>query len=295
MRAWDFITRQLVDLVVYLLVPGFSILLPTAWSRALIARISNCRWVLGKEADAAWIMAGSIVDPDYETSWKSRWKQVEMLDVRDLYLMIFGRSRSVLAEIECEKPIEEAKDRVMIGMHWGPSISILKMMDVAGLVPAFLYRPPAIRNLRIRPFFYLFLRLASHHMVKTMQHRAVLIGGAGRKLGTMLDQPGGVVVLMDAPAMQGRPTLKSRVLNREATFNAGFPTILAEKGKEYFFYALSLHPDGSVRKRLELEGPFKAESAQEFVQNYAEFLDKHLSSDSAQWRIWHASNQFFTP
>lgn len=301
MRAWNFITIQMADLLLYVLVPGFSLLLPGAWSRALLAHISRCGWLLSAKADTAWNMARERVGPgdevgtelEPEQQWKMRWKQIELLDVRDLYLMSFGRSASVLAEIECQTPIESVQDRVMVGMHWGPSISILKMLAVAGLKPAFLYRPPARQALRSRPFYYLFLSLASRHIVKTMGQRAVLVGGAGRKLGPMLDQPGSVVILMDAPPMQGRPVITNPVLNREAVFNTGFPAMLADKGKQYMFYALSLHPDGSLRKRLELQGPFSTDDAQVFLQGYAGFLEQHLLADSAQWRIWHAAGQFW--
>jgi hypothetical protein len=91
--------------------------------------------------------------------------------------------------------------------------------------------------------------------------------------------------------MEGRPTLESEVLGEKAQFNAGFPIILAEKEKEYVFYAISLQAGDSVRKKLELEGPFSSEQAQDFLQNYSGFLDRHLSSDPAQWRIWHVARQ----
>jgi hypothetical protein len=298
MQAWNYITRQMADFLLYVLIPGLSVFLPTAWSRSLLNRVSGCEWLLSVKSDAAWNMAREFaatdtVEPGNELLWKRRWKQIELLDVRDLYLMTFGRSKAVLAEIEYETPLEFAKDRVMVGMHWGPSISTLKMMAVAGLTPAFLYRPPARHMRRSRPFYYLFLSLASRHLEKTMHERAIEVGGVGRKLGPMLDQPGSVVVLMDAPPMEGRPTFNFPVLKREAVFNAGFPTILAEKHKEYMFYALSLHPDGSLRKKLELRGPFTANDVQTFLRDYAGFLDQKLSADSVQWRIWHAANQFW--
>jgi len=297
MRAWNSITWQVADFFVYFLFPVLSVLLPAPWSRALVARVSRWQWLLAAKSDIAWNKACELLvthnDQDSEQQWKMRWKQIELLDVRDLYLMTFGRSNSVLAEIDYAASLQAAQDRVMVGMHWGPSISILKLMAVADLTPAFLFRPPARHLLRSRPFYYLFLSLATRHMVKTMGERAVLVGGAGRKLGAMLDQAGSVVVLMDAPPMEGRPTSSSPVLNRNAVFNAGFPTILAEKCKQYMFYALSLHPDGSLRKRLELQGPFSTDDAQGFLQDYAGFLDRHLSADSAQWRLWHAAGQFW--
>jgi hypothetical protein len=248
---------------------------------------------MGALADAAFQSAISYVEIVDEAEWKSRWKQVELLDVRDLYLMLCGRSAAVLAEIDCQQPIDVMQDKVLIGMHWGPSISILKLLDTAGLEPAFPYRPPEKSVLYIRPFLYVFSRLAARYMMKTMRERAVRVGGAGIRLRDMLDQPGCVVVLMDAPPMQGRSTIEVSVLNHQTSFNAGFPGSLAEKQKEYFFYAINLSGDNSCRKKLELVGPFSSDSAQKFMQNYAGFLDRHLVSDSAQWRIWHASHQFW--
>jgi len=293
MKVWLAIRRQLVDLIVYVALPMVSVVIPVAWSRALVARASNFEWILSAEAQSAFSSAAGFVDTGDEGEWKARWKQVEMLDARDMYMMSFGRTRSVLDEIECDKPLEVVKDRVLIGMHWGPSISILKLLKVNGLNPALPYRRPESHIFRVRPFFYLFVTLAARHIVKTMGDRAVPIGGAGKVLRAMMDQTGSVIVVMDAPPKEGRATLNASVIEKNAFFEAGFPTILADNHKEYVFYALSLQPGGLVRKKLELEGPFSASEAQEFVKDYANFLDRHLSSDPAQWRIWHVAEQFW--
>jgi hypothetical protein len=287
------IRRQLVDFLVYLALPLVSVFVPVSWSRALLARASNFNWVLASEAEAAWSSVGDFVDAGDELVWKARWKQVEMLDARDLYMMSFGRTRSVLDEIECDTPLEVVRDTVLIGMHWGPSISILKLLQEAGLRPALPYRRPEKQIFRIRPFFYVFVSLAARYIVKTMGERAVPIGGAGKFLRAMVDQPGSVIVVMDAPPREGRKTLKASVLGKEAVFDAGFPTILADNKKSYVFYALNLQPGGYVRKKLELEGPFTSSEAQEFVEKYAGFLNRHLASDPAQWRIWHVARQFW--
>lgn len=287
------VSQQLSDLFAYLLVPGLAIITPASLSRWILRRVSAWRWLMAAHADTAFQSAAEFVDITDEQQWKTRWKQVELLDVRDLYMMLFGRSRSVLDEIDCDLPLETVRDRVMIGMHWGPSISILKMLDVAGLGPAFPYRPPEKQVLRIRPFFYLFSNMAARYMVNVMGERAVPVGGASPKLRAMLDQPGSIVVLMDAPPMQGRPSTVARVLGRDACFNTGFASSLSEENKEYFFYTISLSPGSTIRKELELEGPFSAASAQAFLQDFAGFLDRHLATDSPQWRIWHASRQFW--
>lgn len=287
------IRRQLVDFLVYLALPLVSVFVPVAWSRALLARASNFHWVLASEAESAWQGVQGYVEAGDEQVWKSRWKQVEMLDARDMYMMSFGRTRSVLEEIECDTPLEVVRDTVLIGMHWGPSISILKLLQENGLSPALPYRKPEKQIFRIRPFYYLFVSLAARHIVKTMGERAVPIGGAGKVLRAMMDQPGSVIVVMDAPPREGRAMLRSEVLGKQAVFDAGFPNIIADKKKSYVFYALNLQPGGLVRKKLELEGPFNSSEAQEFVDRYAGFLDRHLSADSAQWRIWHVARQFW--
>jgi len=244
-------------------------------------------------AQAAYEGACDFVDIEDEAVFKRRWKQVELLEVRDLYMMLCGRSRAVLSEVQCDTGVELVRDRVIIGMHWGPSVSILRLLQEAGLDPALPYRPPERQILRIRPFYYLFSTMAARYMVKTMGERAVPVGGAGKVLRAMMDQKGSVIVVMDAPPMEGRPTLDAEVLGKNAVFNAGFPAILAEKEKQYVFYAISLQAGDTVRKKLELEGPFSSSEAQDFLQKYAAFLGRHLSSDPAQWRIWQAAQQFW--
>jgi len=286
-------SQQLADLFTYLLVPGLAVFLPTSVSRWILRRVSCWNWYLADAAESAFQGAKDFVEIEDEVAFKRRWKQVEMLDVRDLYLITCGRSRAVLAEIEIDTAIELVKDRVIIGMHWGPSISILKLLQLAGLNPALPYRPPERHILRIRPFHYLFSTLAARYMRKTMGERAVPVGGAGKVLRGMMSQPGSVIVVMDAPPMQGRSTLNTDVLGKNAVFNAGFPEILGDNEKEYVFYAISLQAGDSIRKRLELEGPFSSHDAQEFLKNYAVFLDSHLLSDPAQWRIWQVARQFW--
>lgn len=282
---------QLADLFTYLLVPGLAVITPASFSRWILRKVSGWHWYLADAAEAAFQGTRGFVEVADEEAFKRRWKQVEMLDVRDLYMITCGRSRAVLAEVECDVDVELARDRVTIGMHWGPSISILKLLQTAGLAPAFPYRPPERQILKVRPFYYLFSTLAARYIRKTLGERAVAVGGASKVLRGMMHKPGSVIVLMDAPPMEGRPTLSTEVVGKGATFNAGVPMIIGETEKEYVFYAISLQAGDMVRKKLELEGPFSSHDAQEFIQNYAEFLERHMISDPPQWRIWQAAKQ----
>ena len=292
MNVWNVIRRQSIDFIVYLAVPLLSVLLPLAWSRYLLARLSKLEWILSEEAQGAFQSATAFVDVGDDRVWKARWKQVEMLDVRDLYLMKFGRARAVLDEIERHTPLDIIKGRFLIGMHWGPSISILKLLQSAGLSPAIPFRQPEKALLAIRPFYYLFVSMAARYILQTMDVPNAA-AGAGKVMRSMMGQAGTAMVVMDAPPTEGRSTMKATVLGKVASFDAGFPAILADKKREYVFYAMSLKTGDSIVKKLELHGPFGSTDAQEFLQNYANFLHRHLASDAAQWRIWQAANQLW--
>jgi len=287
------ISRQLTDLLAYVLLPVISLVTPAGVSRRLLRRASAWAWLLSVDAELAFSGAQKHLEISNPQQWKRRWKQVELLDVRDLYMMLSGRTRSVVQEIDCPSDMEIARDRVMVGMHWGPAISILKLLSVSGLRPAFPFRMPEPELLRLRPFYYLFCRLATVYLSRTLGDRAVPVGGAGKVLHRMLDEPGSICVLMDAPPMTGRSSVSRPVLGATASFNSGFPAMLAETGKEYVLYAMNLADDGSMRKKLEITGPFRAGNLEEFLDNYAASLDQHLSMDSPHWRIWRAEHQFW--
>jgi hypothetical protein len=285
--------RQVTDLFAYVLLPVFSLVTTAAFSRRVLNRVSACDWLLSEDSERAYQGALKHQEIPDQRAWKQRWKQVELLDVRDLYMMLFGRTGSVMDEIDCPRDLEITRDRVMVGMHWGPAISILKLLSISGLGPAFPFRLPEPELRRSRPFYYLFCKLATRYLARTLGDRAVPVGGAGKVLQGMLEEPGSICVLMDAPPMEGRPAIIKQVLGSAARFNAGFPAMLADRQKEYVLYAMTLAADGSARKKLELEGPFKADNADRFLDQYAEFLNRHLAQDSPHWRIWRAEHQFW--
>ena len=184
----------------------------------------------------------------------------------------------------------------MVGMHWGPAISLLKLAgSVRHWRPAFPFSAAGTPELlRSRPFYFLFCRSwLGPTLPGRLSDRAVPVGGASRVLEGLLSEPGSICVLMDAPPMAGRRALSRSILGSHAWFHFGFPALLADKGKEFVLYAMNLSSDGSVRKKLEVAGPFSAGGAEDLLDRFAGFLDRHLSMDSAQWRIWRAEHQFW--
>ena len=145
--------RQVTDAVAYLLIPGICVVLPGAASRGLLRRASGWKWFLAADAALACAHARRHLPVNDEAAWRRRWKQVELFDVRDLYLMLFRRSATVLNEIEMTTDLENARNRVLVGMHWGPAISILKLLAVSNMNPAFPFRRAEKALRRSRPFF----------------------------------------------------------------------------------------------------------------------------------------------
>jgi hypothetical protein len=285
---------QLTDLVAYVLVPLIAVVTPATFSRRAIRRVTRWNWLLSEASQAALDGAGKHVEIQDAAAWKTRWKRVEMLDARDIWMMMCGRTGSVLKEIDCKESIEIARNNIMVGMHWGPGASVIRLFADAGLQPALPYRPPEHELKRSRPFFYLFSRLAARYMRSTMNERAVPVGGAGRVLKELFGEEGCIFVVSDAPPMEGRPTMAVPVLGAEAQFDAGFPRLMAARHREYVLFAMNLAEDGSIRKRLELVGPNRADSAEDYLRDYAQFLHGHLYRDAPQWRIWHVENQFWS-
>ena len=130
---------------------------------------------------------------------------------------------------------------------------------------------------------------------KTCGERAITIKGAGAELKRELPQPGTSVVVLDAPPAPGRSTIDGRVLGQAVKFNAGFPGILDESGREYLFYAISLKQGDSMLRTLELTAPKRPVSQERLISDYCDFMTAKIRRDSAQWRIWTVANQFFQP
>lgn len=294
------LVQQLSDCICYLLVPLLSVLLPARLSRSLIARVSRWDWLMGEHGRAVHAQAAVYAPTGDPRDWRARWRQVELLDTRDLWYLTFGRKRAVFREVENVEAIESTRGRVLVGMHWGPAISILRLLAERGLRPAPVYRDEPLAMLFRRPFFWLFLRLSVREIRKAGGGREVCVGGSSGTLAQRLAEDGTEIVLFDAPH-EGRSVMLGEVLGRSARFSAGFPRLLARSGKEYVFYAMNLAEDGSVRKRLEVSAPGRLlagdpnrdEAA--FLATFCRQLHEHLARDSAQWRIWEVAPQIFLP
>jgi hypothetical protein len=286
------IKMQSSDFLVYFLAPVLSVLLPASWSRALSRLMSGWRWLLFEEAVYSCERAAEYtIIPDPQ-QWMRRWRLVNILEARDLSLIMWGRGRAVYREIEGADAATETRDQVLLGMHWGPSIALLGLLNHKGLNPLIPYRPVEPSIFRQRPWFYLFLTRSVRYLKRSCGSRAFTIRGAGDVLRRELPLPGTSVIVLDAPPAPGRSTIDGQVLDRPVRFNAGFPEILDASGRQYRFYAISLKAEGELRT-LELSPARRPESGEQLMGDFCRFMSRHIGADSAQWRIWSVADQFF--
>lgn len=285
--------QQASDFLAYLAVPTLALLLPARWSRALVARLAGWNWMLAPLCHECWVQAAAHTDIDDEHLWKRRWRCVEMMDARDTFMLGLGRSRAVLDEIGGVESLETVRGRVMIGMHWGPQISVLRLLAEHGMPAALIYREVEGALARRRPFYWLFQRMALRELKRSCQGRAIPVRGAMEKLRERLKDDGVVMCVLDAPPISGRSVLEGRVLERRAVFNAGFPELLEASGKEYVCFAVGLDPAGALTKVLYLDPARRVSDPGAFLVAYCELLDRYLKLDSAHWRIWQVAGQFF--
>ena len=293
MKPQNKYSMQISDGVVFCLVPALSWLMPAAFSRKLIAILSKWNWLLARDAFECFEQASKYVEITNRREWEQRLRLVVMLEVRDLTLLSGGRRKAVFDEIAGAEKITQSQDRVLVGMHWGPSIALLSLLQSRNLEPLLVYRPvdPEIRNQR--RWYYNFLIRSVRYIEKTCgDQRAITIKGAGDALRRELLKPGTSVVVLDAPPAPGRSTIEGSVLGLPVLFNAGFPGILGESGREYQFYAISLNEEGTLRK-LELTPPRLPQSQRQLIDDYCSYLTDHINRDPAQWRIWQVAGQFF--
>jgi hypothetical protein len=293
MKPLNSLAKNTSDLVVYCLLPALSLLMPASFSRNLIGWMSNWGWLLSADARECFTGAEKYTSISDKQKWMQRWRFVVMLEVRDLALLSCGRSKAVFNEIEGAENIELARDKALVGMHWGPSIAILSLLQSRGLKPLLVYRPVERSIFQVRPFLYYFLKRSVRYIHRTCgEQRAITIKGAGAALRRELPLPGSSVVVLDAPPAPGRSTIDGTVLGHAVKFNAGFPEILMESGREYQFYAITLNRNDRLRT-LELLPPKLPESSMQLMNDYCGFLSSHIQADSAQWRIWQVAGQFF--
>lgn len=287
------IGRHAGDLLAYIVLPLFCVALPLSWGDRLIRHVANRGWLLESRSRSALQSARRYLTISDPNDWRTRWRWVELVEARNLWYSLLGRTSAVLGSVRVQGMPAPTDNLVLIGMHWGPSLLALGLFREAGLGPRFCYRQVDGEVRRVAPFLYVYLRLLVRYIRRTCEGRDVPVPGARKKLQSALHESGTPILLLDAPIARNGRSLPGEVLGIAAEFSREGAEVLATGGASCVLYALALENDG--RYVLRCGPPFKPESAEDLIAAFSRFLSEYLEYDSAQWRLWHAAEQLFRP
>jgi len=283
--------RQAGDVLTYILLPLACVVLPYSAGQTLIRAAAQRGWLLHARSEAALRAARRYLEVTDEEDWKARWRLVELMEARDLWLSMLGRRRAVSRGVRALGLPEADDSLVLIGMHWGPSVLALQLFRDAGLRPRFVYRQPAAQKRTAAPFSYVYLRLLVAYIRRNCDGNDIAVPGARKELETATSRPGSPVILLDAPITHTARSTRTPVGSLEADFNRDAPELLVEGKARCVLYALGLDESGHLV--LECEPGFVPRSAEELMEAFASLMSRYIARDSAQWRLWHAAEQLF--
>ncbi len=287
--------RQIGDFLTYILLPMIYVLLPYRWGQNLLLLIAKRGWLLQSRSELALQQARRFVAIENASAWKISWRLVEMMEARDLWLCVVGRSASISRRIPVhnlpEASIGPHTGLVMLGMHFGPTAIVLNILQQAGLGPRFVYRGIDADLRRLVPFQWLYSKLNVKYIRQSCRGREISVPGARSKLQAALGEVGTPVVLLDAPVNREGHSIHAEVLGLNAEFSGEGPALLVTGGASCMHYWLELDEDG--RRELHFGPLSQPASADLLIAEFAALMSRKLSDNSAHWRLWHAADQLF--
>ncbi len=288
--------RQIGDFLTYILLPMSCVFLPYRWGQGLILQVARRGWLLQSRSELALLQAQRFISIDDTKRWRQHWRLVEMMEARDLWLAVAGRSASISKRIKVHSLPSAQVGLVLLGMHYGPTAIVLRIFQQAGLGPRFVYRGIGAELRRLVPFQWLYSKLNVRYIRQSCSGREIAVPGARSKLETALKEAGTPVILLDAPVTRGGQSIHARVLGLDTEFSGEGPQLLVEGQARCVHYWLEVDENGERELHF---GPApvnqigQPHTAEQLVQDYAGLMSARLTANSAHWRLWHAADQLF--
>ncbi len=283
--------RQIGDFLTYILLPLICVLLPYRWSQKLLLMVARRGWLLQSRSELALQQAQRFVEIADTRAWRRSWRLVEMMEARDLWLCVAGRSNSISRSIRISAMPQARTGLVLLGLHYGPTAIVLKIFQQAGLGPRFVYRGIDTDLRRLVPFQWLYSKLNVKYIHQSCKGREISVPGARSKLQAALNEPGTPVILLDAPVTRAGLSIHAEVLGLNAEFSGEGPALLAAGKASCVLYWLEVDENGE--RELHLGTISQPQTAEQLIQEIARLLSRKLEDNSAHWRLWHAADQLF--
>jgi len=285
------IGRQIGDFLTYILLPMTCVVLPYSWGQQLLRMVARRGWLLQSRSELALQQAQKFIVVTDTVAWQRSWRLVEMMEARDLWLAVAGRSNSISRRIHLHNLPQARTGLVLLGLHYGPTAIVLKILQQAGLGPRFVYRGADAELRRLVPFQWLYSKLNVTYIKRTCRGRDITVPGARGKLEAALKEPGTPVILLDAPVTREGRSIHAEVLGLRTEFSGEGPALLAANAASCVHYWLDVNENGE--REFHFSPSAQARSAEQLIEEFAALLSRKLQDNSAHWRLWHAADQLF--
>jgi hypothetical protein len=283
--------RQIGDFLTYILLPLCCVVLPYRWGQALILQVARRGWLLQSRSELALQQAQRFVPIDDPVLWQQQWRLVELMEARDLWLAVAGRSNSIRKRVRVDPMPVARVGLVLLGLHHGPTAIVLQIFREAGLGPRFVYRGIGAEVRRLVPFQWLYSKLNVRYIRQSCGGREISVPGARGKLESALGEEGTPVILLDAPVTRGGNSIHADVIGLDTEFSGEGPQLLVDGHAECVHYWMEV--DEAGERRLHFSPASRPASAQQLVRQYAGVMSAALHANSAHWRLWFAADQLF--
>jgi hypothetical protein len=286
--------RQLADLFAYMLLPWSCLLLPRTWGEYLLRACAHRGWVLKARSASACASACKHVEITDRPAWQRRWRMLELVESRDMWFCLAGRSASVLSRVETSGPHPPAQGQVLlIGLHWGTSVLALAWLQRAGLQPRLVYRRVMPDMRREAPFQYFYLKAMVRFIKRVCGQAAIQVPGGKSDVDDALQAGSNLVILMDTPVVGKRRVREVRFLGETVKLHADGFDLVTGTGAPCVFFCMGLEDENGATKSLSFSTPMVEDDPAALAAVLSSQFDEYIQRDSAQWRLWHGAEQLF--
>jgi hypothetical protein len=272
--------------------PALAACLPWPAGFRMLRRIAD-RASLYAEPTAAALAGARMVEPvDNAPEWELRYRLTRLVDHCDMFLVRtrsrawFERYVDVTGEWPARGPF------IAMTFHWGAGLWSIGAMHAKRVPVHFVAVRTAREAFRDDWVAYRYTRARNRTVERAGGAPIIYTGGASAEIRRALAEGHAVVALYDVPsAMTGR-TLRTTVCGREIALPAGLAGIAADAGVPVAAFDMGIDYV-SGRRRLRIQPPFIARSAQDFADRLALTMTRLLEEDTAAWHFSHLAPHFF--
>lgn len=275
--------RQVMDLLELILIPGFCALLPLSMTDRAVGFFARWGRLYNRQVHPG--------DPHLPgRSWdkpglRAR-RRLYLTDYRDNYLYALRRLDRYMAryvDVRGEWPTQGGF--VAVGLHWGPSMPMLRSLVHAGHRPRLVYRPERATD---HPGWSIDKRFHRWHirLLQDMcEHRAIRVGGAMGPIREALANRDVPILVPDAPSEDGWQTRTFPAGRHQVRLIKGTIRLLASTQTPFVMYRCFPRDDWR-RRTLELRPVIQTGDEAAIGTAVSEFLVESLLERPELYFIW---------